>query len=144
MYCTIEDIQKEISRDTLLQLTDDNQIGEVDPTVTEEAIFYSETLINGYLQGRYNIPILNEIPNILKILTIDLSIYRLYLRRFQTNTPDSISEKYKNSIRILEQIQKGIISLAIDSTGNVIQMAVYKTNKTYRDRIFTKEVLDDY
>ena len=144
MYCTIEDIQKQTSRDTLVQLTDDNQLGEIDSIIVEEAILYSETLINGYLCGRYTIPIFNEIPNILKILAIDLAIYRLYLRRFQTDTPNSISEKYKNSTKILEQIQKGIISLEIESTGKVIRMSEYKTNKTSKDRIFSKEFLDDY
>lgn len=144
MYCTIDDIQKQTSKDTLIQLTDDNQSGEIDTVIADEAILYSETLINGYLAGRYSIPVVGAIPDMLKILAIDLSIYRLYSRRIQTEIPPHISEKYKNSIRILEQIQKGIISLSIASTGNVIHMAVYKTNKSYRDRIFTKEFLDDY
>ena len=144
MYCTIDDIQKQTSKDTLIQLTDDNQSGEIDTIIADEAILYSETLINGYLVGRYSIPVMGAIPDMLKILAIDLSIYRLYSRRIQTDIPVSISEKYKNSIRILEQIQKGIVSLSIASTGNVIHMAVYKTNKSHRDRIFTKEFLDDY
>lgn len=144
MYCQIEDIRKQISLDTLIQLTDDNQTGEIDIEIAEEAINYSGTLINGYLIGRYNIPINNEIPDIVKIVAIDLSIYRLYSRRFQTDMPDSVSEKYKNSMKILEQIQKGIISLSIDATDSVIKIAIYKTNKTYQDRIFSDEVLDGY
>ena len=144
MYCTTEDIQKQVSRETLIQLTDDDQRGEIDSEITEESILYSETLINGYLLGRYNLPVVGFIPNLLKILAIDLSIYRLYSRRFQTDIPDSINEKYKNSVKILEQIQKGIICLEIEATEKVIRMSEYKTNKTSKDRLFSKEFLDDY
>jgi len=144
MYCTTEDIQKQVSRDTLIQLTDDNQLGDIDSEIVQESIFYAETLINGYLLGRYNLPVVSFIPNLLKILSIDLSIYRLYSRRFQTDIPDSINEKYKNSVKILEQIQKGIICLEIEATGKVIRMDEYRTNKTAKDRLFSKEFLDDY
>ncbi len=149
MYCQIEDIQKQVSKDTLIQLTDDNQVSEIDSVIVEEAILYSETLINGYLRGRYSIPIINiglgtEPPDILKILAVDLSIYRLYSRRFQTDTPDSISEKYKNSIRILEQIQKGIISLGIETTGTAPELGEYRTNKSFQERTFSRQVLNGY
>jgi len=149
MYCSLDDIQKQVSKDTLIQLTDDNQVGEVDSIIVEEAILYSETLINGYLRGRYTLPIVNialaaEPPDILKILAVDLSIYRLYSRRFQTDTPDSISEKYKNSIKILEQIQKGIISLGIELAGSPPKLGEYRTNKTFEERIFSKQVLNEY
>lgn len=149
MYCQIEDIQKQVSKDTLIQLTDDNQVSEIDAVIVDEAILYSETLINGYLRGRYSIPIINigldtEPPDILKILAIDLSIYRLYSRRFQTDTPDSISEKYKNSIKILEQIQKGIISLGIETAGTAPELGEYRTNKSFEERTFSKQVLNEY
>lgn len=149
MYCHIEDIQKQVSKDTLIQLTDDNQSGDIDSIIVEEAVLYSETLINGYLRGRYTIPIVNvgldkEPPDILKILAVDLSIYRLYSRRFQTDVPDSISEKYKNSIKILEQIQKGIISLGIETAGMAPELGEYRTNKSFKDRTFSKQVMNEY
>lgn len=149
MYCQIEDIQKQVSKDALIQLTDDNQLGHIDSIIVEEAILYSETLINGYLRGRYTLPIINvglgsDSPDILKILAVDLSIYRLYSRRFQTDTPDSISEKYKNSIKILEQIQKGIISLGIETAGTAPELGEYRTNKLFQDRTFSKQLLKDY
>ncbi|MEI8390083.1 MAG: DUF1320 domain-containing protein [bacterium] len=146
MYCLIEDIQKQVSQDTLIQLTDDNQTGEIDSVIVEEAILYSESLINGYLRGRYTLPLAINAnpPDILKILAVDLSIYRLYSRRFQTDTPDSISEKYKNSIKILEQIQRGIISLGLETAGAAPELGEYRANKSFQDRTFSKQVLNEY
>ena len=146
MYCLIEDIQKQVSQDTLIQLTDDNQTGEIDSVIVEEAILYSESLINGYLRGRYTLPLAINAnpPDILKILAVDLSIYRLYSRRYQTDTPDSISEKYKNSIKILEQIQRGIISLGLETAGAAPELGEYRANKSFQDRTFSKQVLNEY
>lgn len=143
MYINIDDIKKQVSQDTLVQLTDDNLSGNIDTVVIDEAIIYSETLIDGYLRGRYVLP-LNTIPAVVKILAVDLSICRLYSRRFHTEMPEAISEKYKNSIKILEQIQKGIISLGIEPLSSSPELGAYRTNKTYQDREFSKQVLNRY
>ena len=143
MYCALEDIQKQVSESTLIQLTDDNQLGHIDSTIVDEAVIYSETLIDSYLRGRYVLP-LSATPAVIKILAVDLSIYRLYSRRFQTDTPDAISEKYKNCIKILEQIQKGIISLGVETTGTPPELGEYRANKTYDDKIFSKQLLSSF
>ena len=67
MYISIEDLQKQVSQDTLVQLTDDALSGNIDTVVVDEAIIYSETLIDGYMRGRYVLP-LNTIPAVVKIL----------------------------------------------------------------------------
>jgi len=143
MYCQIEDIRKQVQEDTLIQLTDDNQSGQIDSVIVDEAVIYSETLIDGYLRGRYVLP-LASVPEVIKILAVDLTIYRLYSRRFQTETSDAVTEKYKNSIKILEQIQRGIISLGIETVGRPPELGEYRTNKTFEARTFPKQVLNDY
>ena len=141
MYCTLNDIKQQVSEATLIEITDDILSGEINVAVIEETIQYSKTLIDGYLRGRYTLP-LSIIPVLLKILAVDLSIFRLYSRRFHTDMPDSINDKYKNSLKLLEQIQKGIISLGIEVEGEPPKLGEYITNKTFQDRIFTKEFLD--
>lgn len=143
MYCSLDDLKKQVQEDALIQLTDDNQTGQLDLDIVEEAIIYSETLIDGYLRGRYTLP-LSAIPAVIKILAVDLSIYRLYSRRFHTDTPDAITEKYKISIRILEQIQKGIISLGLETPGRPPELGEYRTNKSFDDRTFNKHTLNGY
>ena len=137
-YCTIEDIETHVSTSTLIQLTSDYEQDEIDRVVAEEAIIYSSTLIDGYLRGRYNLPLDTRFP-LLRIVAIDLSIYRLYSRRMRDDMPEVIEANYKNAIKILQDIQKGTIALETDTDTNLpLASGDYKTNKSYRDRIFRK------
>ena len=141
-YCTIEDIETHTSTPTLIQLTSDDGQEEVDRVVAQEAILYSSTLIDGYLRGRYTLPF-----PLLRILAIDLSIYRLYTRRMRNEMPEVIENNYKNAIATLRDIQKGVITL--QSENDSLETASfnaeeYKTNKDIIDRLFSKERMLEY
>ena len=142
-YCTLDDIKQQVSEITLIEITDDNQANEINTNIIDKAILYSETLIDGYLRGRYTLP-LATIPVLIKILAADLTIFRLYSRRFQADMPDSINDKYKNSIKLLEQIQKGVVSLGIETADTPPKLGEYRTNKTSNDRIFTKSFINKF
>ena len=141
MYCTIEDIKIQIGLPSLVQLTNDNGTQEIDSVVVEEALIYSSTLIDGYLRGKYNLPLSNHFP-LLRVIAIDLSIYRLYSRRIYTEIPDVISENYKNAIHTLEQLKKGIITLETEDNTEIKSSGEYRTNKTILDRLFNKRVIN--
>ena len=146
MYCTPEDIEKQITHEILVQLTNDTPPQDtVDDSVTYEAILYSSTLIDGYLRGKYTLPLDTHFP-LLRIIAIDLSIYRLYSRRLQADMPESILEQYKEAIKTLEKIQKGTIALEIktNDVSNVAESKEYISNKTKFDRTFSHEVLHEY
>ena len=145
-YCTIEDIETQTSTPTLIQLTSDDGQEEVDRVVAQEAILYSSTLIDGYLRGRYTLPLDTHFP-LLRILAIDLSIYRLYTRRLRNEMPEVIENNYKNAIATLRDIQKGVITL--QSENDSLETASfnaeeYKTNKDIIDRLFSKERMLEY
>lgn len=145
-YCTIEDIETHTSTPTLIQLTSDDGQEEVDRVVAQEAILYSSTLIDGYLRGRYTLPLDTHFP-LLRILAIDLSIYRLYTRRMRNEMPEVIENNYKNAIATLRDIQKGVITL--QSENDSLETASfnaeeYKTNKDIIDRLFSKERMFGY
>lgn len=145
-YCTIEDIETQTSTPTLIQLTSDDGQEEVDRVVAQEAILYSSTLIDGYLRGRYTLPLDTHFP-LLRILAIDLSIYRLYTRRMRNEMPEVIENNYKNAIATLRDIQKGVITL--QSENDSLETASfnaeeYKTNKDIIDRLFSKERMFEY
>jgi len=143
MYCSLDDIKQQVSETTLIEITDDNQANEINTKIIDEAILYSETLIDGYLRGRYTLP-LATIAVLIKIIAADLTVFRLYSRRFHTDMPDSINDKYKNSIKLLEQIQKGVVSLGIETAGTPPKLGEYRTNKTSSDRIFTKSLINKF
>lgn len=145
-YCTIEDIETQTSTPTLIQLSSDNGQEEVNRVVVEEAIIYSSTLIDGYLRGRYSLPLDAHFP-LLRILSIDLSIYRLYSRRMRNEMPEVIQKNYDNAISTLRDIQKGVITLQAENDlleSSNFNAEEYKTNKKIIDRLFGKQKLSEY
>ena len=142
-YCTAEDIEIQIGKEPLIQLTNDNcEQDTIDTVVCEEAILYSSTLIDGYLRGRYNLPLNTQFP-LLRVVGMDLSIYRLYSRRIMTEIPEVVCDAYKNAIKTLENLQKGIITLETQD-NQTLQNGEYKTNKAELDRLFNKRKMDEY
>ena len=142
-YCTAEDIEIQLGKEPLIQLTNDNcEQNIIDTVVCEEAILYSSTLIDGYLRGRYNLPLNTQFP-LLRVVAMDLSIYRLYSRRIMTEIPEVVCDAYKNAIKTLENLQKGIITLETQD-NQTLQNGQYRTNKTELDRLFNKGRLSEY
>ena len=114
--------------------------------MVEEAIIYSSTLIDGYLRGRYSLPLDAHFP-LLRILAIDLSIYRLYSRRMRNEMPEVIQKNYDNAISTLRDIQKGVITLQAENDlleSSNFNAEEYKTNKNILDRLFNKGRLLEY
>jgi phage gp36-like protein len=142
MYCTLEDIKKAIPEDNIVQLTDDKNLGEIDETKVLDAIEYAEQLINGYLRGRYPVP-LEPAPELIKRLAVDLAVFQLYCRRFELDMPQSMIDRRKEIIRLLEQIQAGKVLLGIEKQDSPGQ-GYYKTSKKEEDRVFSKELLNRF
>lgn len=145
-YCTTDDIQNYTSTPTLIQLTNDEGGNDVMTTVVEEAILYSSTLIDGYLRGRYTLPLDTHFP-LLQMLCIDISVHRLYSRRTRDDMPEVIENAYKNAIATLRDIQKGIITLQAENDlleSSAFNPLEYKTNKNILDRLFGKQKLNEY
>ena len=145
-YCTIEDIETQTSTPTLIQLTSDDGQEAVNRVVALEAVLYSSTLIDGYLRGRYSLPLNTHFP-LLRILAIDISIYRLYARRMRNEMPEVIETAYKNAISTLRDIQKGVISLQSENDlfeTSSFNAQEYKTNKSILDKLFCKERMSEY
>ena len=145
-YCLPSDIEKYVSTPTFIQLTNDEGTEEADISVAEEAIVYSSTLIDGYLRGRYNLPLNTHFP-LLKILCIDISVHRLYSRRVRDDMPEVIENAYNKAIQTLRDIQKGIITLQAENDlleTSDFNPEEYKTNKDLIDRLFNRHKLNEY
>ncbi len=145
-YCTIEDIETQTSTPTLIQLTSDDGQEAVDRVVAQEAILYSSTLIDGYLRGRYSLPLDIHFP-LLRILAIDLSIHRLYSRRMRNEMPEVITKNYEHAISTLKDIQKRVISLQSENDlfeTSGFSATEYRTNKNILDKLFGKQRMSEY
>lgn len=144
MYSSLNDIKKSISESEIVNLTDDNANGYIDETVVNECLSKADELINGYLRGKYLLPIVN-VPSLIKNISVELAIYYLYSRRFRTDIPESIEKIYKAQVKILEQIQKGFIVLGIESQSvDGVQTGIYRTNRKISDKVFGKDFLNRF
>jgi phage gp36-like protein len=142
-YCTLDDIKKSIPEANIVQLTDDTGTEVIDQTNVDKAISVADSIIDGYMRGRYSIP-LSTVPELIKTIAIDIAIYKLYERRLKLEMPEAMMARYKNALKMLEQIQKGLIKLGIESPETGPGQGHYKTNKTTDDRLFNKSLLERF
>lgn len=139
-YCSLSDITSTITADDVLQLTDDNSTGVIDTSKVDEAIAKADGLIAAFVGG----DALNPIPDLIRQISVELSIYHLFKRRFASNMPESIDKGYSRSMDLLKQIQSGKLSIGNTVTEQTAPSRHYKTNKTSSDRLFGKSRLSSY
>lgn len=142
MYCTIDDILKYHSEASLIQLSDDTDAqAEINETVVNGAISDAAEFIDGFLRSRYALPFATA-PKLLLKLSVDVSIYYLYQRRVG-EMPKTIDDAYKNAVKTLERIQKGLLHIGAEETAGRTP-GEFRSNKTSEDRIFNKDLLKLY
>ena len=141
-YSTLDDIKKLLPEETIIQLTDDENLGVVNQGRVDEAIAQADAEINSYCASKYTVPF-TTVPAIAKKISVDLAIYNLYSRKVDI-IPETRAERYKNAIRQLEGISKGTISLGVDPAPAATTEGGAETNITTSDRIFTKDSMGGF
>lgn len=102
----------------LVQLTDRAAVptGAIDGAVVARCIADTDAVIDGYLAGRYVLP-LAATPPLVADLALSIAIYKLH-----AFAPDpKIEADYKDAIKALDAIARGVIRLPIagvEVTGN--------------------------
>jgi len=150
-YCTVDDIVGRIGEKTVTLLTNDGTpaAAVMDLDNAARAIAEAETVIDGYLSGRYALP-LSPVPALVRKIATDLAVYNLYARRPAVDPPKSVQAGYDGALSLLKGLQKGDVNLpeaqlltaspGPDATGG----SGGRTNKTAADRIFGRETMDRY
>lgn len=114
-YCTRADIGKAIPELTLTQLSNDDPAAMLpNEEVIEDGVRQGEELVDGYLRGRYNLP-LDPVPTVLRDAVVFLTRYWLYQRRPEGAIPDAVKDSRKDTIKLLESIRDGVVSLGMPS-----------------------------
>lgn len=133
-------LEKYISKDELIRLTDDENLGDVSAIRLQEAINAASNEFENYVRDIYDIGSFpNPLPDQLTQIICDIVIYNLYKRRYRLEMPESIVNLYNLAISQLNKIAKGElqVNLPKKTTAGFI-----KINKTEDDRIFNKDTLD--
>jgi phage gp36-like protein len=138
-YCTLIDLQQTEPASQLIQLTDDTGTGLVDSAKINAAIASADAVVDTYLRGRVTMP--STVPQIIVMLSRELAIYNLYLRRFGANIPESIDKRRKDAEGKLAQIASGVIQISESQQSEQARAhAVIRTN----DREFSNSRLTEY
>lgn len=116
-YATVADVKAMLDNNTLLQLTDDTGIGEVADLVIIEALTSAQAEVDATLQVRMQLPLADP-PQLLRTLTLDLALGRLYMRR-GLDTAEALQRRIDNANRILGQIRDGKLSIGQGDTRGV-------------------------
>jgi phage gp36-like protein len=136
-YCTASDLTNSgLSSATLIQLTDDNGDGVADAAVIAEAIAQADAEIDGYLGGRYAIPVA-PVPALLRNLSVAVSAWKLYSHRGLND--ERRRQDYDDAIATCRRLAKGEMVLPAATSGEVATDGadLPEASRSSADRIFT-------
>lgn len=114
-YATPQDLIAQLGDREAIALSDRSATGVADTEVLALALARAEDEVNAYVGRRYAVPLVSTltglvvVPSMLTRLVIDVARYR------QTGTEimetEAIRNRYKDAVKVLEQIADGKISL---------------------------------
>lgn len=110
-YATPAAMVERFGEEEVRQLSDRAGVGAMDVSVVETAIEDADNEIDGYVGGRYDLP-LPSAPPILKRLSCAIARYRL----FRTLPPDDVRQDYEDAVDALKRIASGTIRLPVPET----------------------------
>lgn len=109
-YCSQQNLVDRYGTDMLVSLTDRAlpPANTIDAAVVARALADTDALINGYLQGRYQLP-LAATPELLTDIAQAVAIYKLH----RGLTDDKVKRDYDDALKQLREIASGAIRLNV-------------------------------
>lgn len=107
-YATQQQLVDRYGEQMLLDLTDraTPPAGAIDTVVVARALADTDAAIDGYLAGRYRLP-LDETPPLLADLAQAIAIYKLH----RATANDKITADYQSALKTLRDVSAGIVRL---------------------------------
>lgn len=114
MYCSQGDLIKRFGEEELIDLTDRAGNNTVDADRINEVVTEATSIINGYLQGRVQLPLV-DVPGSIKGIACDITRYHLYTN----DKPDAVEAGFKSAISFLKDVAAGRVMLGVESGKSV-------------------------
>jgi phage gp36-like protein len=134
-YATGQDLIDRFGEQEVINLTDRDRLGVVDATVASQALVATADEIDGYLAGRYSLP-LQPVPRVLIGVACDIARYRLC--GAEVNVTEDIRSRYKDAVRFLEHVAAGRISLGGMPGGGAAPVAGPAVLVSAGDSLFSR------
>ena len=136
-YHALADIvPSEISELDMIQLTDDTGIGQIDQAIYEAKALAADAEIDGALEAAGFSTPLSPVPQLIKNLSMGLTVWKLFKRKPRMKITDSMQKEEDARQKLLLAITKGDVRFGKtdpqpDSSG------FYKGNAKARRREFS-------
>jgi phage gp36-like protein len=108
MYCSLNDLVSRFDLDELIQLTDSSGTGIIDAQVVDAAIKDASDTIDGYVAGRYPLP-LAVVPSALTRICANIARYNLY----DQSVTQVVQNNYNDALKFLTEVARGGIRLGL-------------------------------
>ncbi|TCT37696.1 gp436 family protein [Martelella mediterranea] len=108
MYGALDDLIDRAGEVEILQVADRDGNGAADPDVIDAAFAHAGNIIDGYLAGKYTLP-LASVPDLVRTWAVSIARYRLH----HEGPPDYVVNDYKDAIAALKDVARGAITLTI-------------------------------
>ena len=115
MYATLQDMQSRFGID-LLRVAFLPGTETLDEAVITQALADASSLIDGYLAGRYPLP-LAHVPTALVPICCDIARHRLYGEQ----SPEQIGKRYDAALSFLKSVGKGELALGLAADGEQLE-----------------------
>jgi phage gp36-like protein len=147
VYASADDMIARYPNRDLVQLTNEDPTQtEIDTTVIDQALADASAEIDGYLDGRFALPLTDE-PPVLTRLACDVAMYRLQSLRPLHDMADA-RKRYDDAIGFLLRVARGEVTLGL--TANNLEPSDGKDEIVICDgrragsRIFSRSLLKRY
>jgi len=114
-YASVNDLLTRFGEAELLRLAM-TQAGELDEAALTLALTDASSLIDGYLAGRYPLP-LAHIPSALVPICADIARHRLYGEQ----APEQIGKRLDAALAFLKSVGKGELALGLAADGQLLE-----------------------
>ena len=115
MYATLQDMQSRFGVD-LLHVAVIPGTAQLDEAVITQALTDASSLIDGYLAGRYPLP-LAHVPTALVPICCDIARHWLYGEQ----APEQIGKRYEAAIAFLKSVGRGELALGMSADGEQLE-----------------------
>lgn len=115
-YATQQALIDRFGESELIRLSDHEGTGAIDAGVVAGKLADADAEIDGYLAGRYTLP-LTTVPEALRRIACDIARYHLYDDR----VTEAVQKRYDDAIKFLVLVSKGQVQLGVDTGGDTPQ-----------------------
>lgn len=137
-YCTVKDIENNLSKSTLAQLTDDDSGTAQSDVIINACVADAGSFIDSYLVTRYVTPV-SPVPEAVRAAAVSIAKYRLFIRR-EWALSDDIKYEYEEARNWLIAIASGKADIPTATTTVSTASGHFEADT----RLFTTDTMNGF